>query len=110
MRAPFQILVIPYRFIGDIAYFCIFHRSDSDVWQFVAGGGEDNELLIDAAKREIHEEIGVKVSDIFRLNSHAYLPITVVNEKCRAHWDKNKYVSPEVAFAFECISDITLSE
>ena len=41
MRAPFQILAIPYRYKNGIPYFCVLRRSDSNLWQFIAGGGED---------------------------------------------------------------------
>ena len=63
MRAPYQILAIPYRFKGDIVQFCIFHRSDSDIWQFVAGGGEEGEK-IDSAKREVLKETGSVIGTI----------------------------------------------
>ena len=46
MRTPFQILAVPYRFIKNGLYFCVFRRADSDIWQFIAGGGEDNEKPI----------------------------------------------------------------
>lgn len=42
-RAPFQVLIIPYIVDkGEIKY-GIFKRSDRDVWQFISGGGEENE-------------------------------------------------------------------
>ena len=59
MRAPYQILVIPYKVIQGDPLFCVFRRSDCGQWQFVAGGGEDNEMPIEAAKREIFEETGI---------------------------------------------------
>lgn len=55
MRALFQILAIPYRRFNGIPEFCVFHRADFDQWQFIAGGGEDNESPLQAAKREISE-------------------------------------------------------
>lgn len=39
MRAPFQILAIPFRKDKSFQY-AVMHRSDCDQWQFVAGGGE----------------------------------------------------------------------
>jgi len=110
MRAPYQILAIPYRFKGDIVQFCIFHRSDSDVWQFVAGSGEMGETITDSAKREVLEETGVNADNIVMLKSISYLPVTVVKKNHRIHWDKNTYVIPECSFAFECNSDITISK
>ena len=59
MRAPFQILAIPYRIINGAPLYCVFHRADFDQWQFIAGGGEDDESPVQAARREISEEGGV---------------------------------------------------
>jgi dATP pyrophosphohydrolase len=42
-RAPFNVLVLPYRLRGDVFEFAVFHRSTVEMWQFVAGGGEDDE-------------------------------------------------------------------
>ena len=39
MRAPFQILAIPYRVTPELQ-FCVFHRADIDQYQFVAGGAK----------------------------------------------------------------------
>lgn len=53
MRAPFQILAIPYKIIDGLPLYCVFHRADFDQWQFIAGGGEDDEMPLQAAIREI---------------------------------------------------------
>lgn len=50
MRAPFQILAIPYQIVDGSPKYCVFHRADHDQWQFIAGGGEDNETPLEAAK------------------------------------------------------------
>lgn len=42
MRAPFQILAIPYKIVNGSPLYCVFHRADFDQWQFIAGGGEDD--------------------------------------------------------------------
>ena len=109
MRAPFQILSIPYRIIDGTPLFCIFHRSDNSYWQFIAGGGENGETLIEAAKRETFEEIGIEPSNMQQLECVAYVPAEVIAESERQHWDKNTYVIPEHSFAFECDSDPILS-
>lgn len=105
MRAPFQILAIPYRIIDNTPFFCAFRRTDSEYWQFVAGGGENDETPIEAAKREIFEESGVKIDDIMQLTCIAYVPSEVIDEYHRQHWDKDIYVIPEYAFAFKCDSE-----
>ena len=109
MREPYQILSIPYRIIDGTPLFCIFHRSDSSYWQFIAGGGENGETPIEAAKRETIEEMGVEPKNIKQLTCIAYIPAEVVAESRRQHWNKNTYVIPEYSFAFECDSDPTLS-
>ena len=109
MRAPFQLLAVPYRFIENELYFCVFRRADSDVWQFVAGGGEDNEKPIETALREIKEETGVTAEKLTELKSVAFVPAEVVAENMRTHWDKNIFVIPEYSFAFECNADPTIS-
>lgn len=109
MREPYQILSIPYRIIDGTPLFCIFHRSDSSYWQFIAGGGENGETPIEAAKRETIEEIAVEPKNIKQLTCIAYVPAEVIAESRRQHWDKNTYVIPEYSFAFECDSDPTLS-
>ena len=109
MRAPFQILAVPYRFIKGELCFCVFRRADFDVWQFIAGGGENNEKPSDAALREIKEETGVTAEKITELKSVAFVPAEIVTETIRAYWDKNIFVIPEYSFAFECNADPTLS-
>ena len=89
--------------------FCIFRRADSSYWQFIAGGGENGETPIEAAKRETIEEMGVEPKNIKQLTCIAYVPAEVVAESRRQHWNKNTYVIPEYSFAFECDSDPTLS-
>lgn len=109
MREPYQIISIPYRIVNDTTLFCIFHRTNGDYWQFIAGGGENNEKPIDTALREIKEETGVTAEKLTELKSVAFVPAEVVAEKMRTHWDKNIFVIPEYSFAFECSADPTLS-
>lgn len=108
MRAPFQILAIPYRKHPALE-FCVLRRADNDQWQFVAGGGEDAETPLEAAAREISEETGIQANRITELVSMAYVPADVISEYHRKHWNPNTFVLPEYHFAFECGSGITLS-
>lgn len=41
-RAPYQVLVIPFDDTRDLRV-AVLRRADMDVWQFVAGGGEEGE-------------------------------------------------------------------
>ena len=109
MREPYQILSIPYRVVDGKPLFCIFRREDSSYWQFFAGGGENGETPTQAANRETIEEIGVDPINIKQLTCIAYVPAEVIDESRRQHWDKNTVVIPEYSFAFECDSELTLS-
>ena len=109
MRAPFQILAIPYRLIDGSPFYCVFHRSDFDQWQFIAGGGEDDESPLQAAQREIFEEGGVAVDNIIALKSMCYIPTDIFPNINLYNWPKDTYVVPEYAFGFECTKEIQLS-
>lgn len=109
MRAPFQILAIPYRIINSSPQYCVFHRSDFDQWQFIAGGGEDDETPIAAAKREIFEEGGVTVNNITPLKSICHIPTDIFPLKYLYNWSEDTYVVPEYSFGFECTEDVKLS-
>lgn len=60
-RAKYQVLVIPYKKNGKTISYCIFKRSDMDeCWQFIAGGGEDEDKTpLVSAQREAFEEAGI---------------------------------------------------
>ncbi|MBP3334187.1 MAG: NUDIX pyrophosphatase [Clostridia bacterium] len=109
MRAPFQILAIPYKIVDDIPLFCVFHRTDYDQWQFIAGGGEGMETILECARREVYEESSVNCNNIFRLNAMSYVPADCISEKHRKNWHNDIYIIPEYVFAFECKEDILLS-
>jgi len=109
MRAPFQILAIPHKINDGIPLFCVFHRSDIDQWQFIAGGGEDNETPTEAAKREIFEESGIHADKIIQLTSMCYIPTSIFSQQHLENWPPDTYVIPEYSFAFECHGDILLS-
>ena len=60
-KIPISILVVIYTKQSSIL---LLHRSDrKDFWQSVTGSIEKNELLIDAARREVYEETGIITND-----------------------------------------------
>ena len=109
MRAPFQILALPYRMHGGTPLYCVFHRADFDQWQFISGGGEDDETPMEAAKREIYEEGGIHAAGITALKSMCYIPSVVFPKRHLYGWPDDTYVVPEYAFAFPCPDEIRLS-
>ena len=109
-RAHFQVLAIPFRFIGTAKYeFAIFKRSDMDCWQGIAGGGEDNETPLQAMKREALEEAGIpETVKYYRLKTFASIPVYCFGAS--KYWPKDLYVIPEFSFAIDCTEyEISLS-
>jgi dATP pyrophosphohydrolase len=99
-RAPFQVLVIPFRRAvnNDILY-GVFKRSDAEYWQWIAGGGEDLESPIEAARRESFEEAGIgRECSFMELDSSATIPVVGI---CGFMWGENVLVVPEYSFGVE---------
>lgn len=109
MRAPFQIHAIPYRVVNDRLIYCVFHRADIDQWQFIAGGGEDDETPLKAAKREIWEESGISANNVMALKSMSCIPANIFPREYLNNWAEDTFVVPEYAFGFECTVEIVLS-
>ncbi len=109
-RVPFQVLVFPYRRAGDTFEFAVLHRSDYDCWQGIAGGGEDDESPLDAARREAFEEADVpRQADYIPLQATCSIPVYLFAE-CAA-WDEGTFVIPEHSFGVDCTGrQMTLSD
>lgn len=99
-RAKYQVLVIPFHIADEQVNYCIFHRSDRNTWQFIAGGGEDgDETIILSAKREAYEEAKIdKNSLFFPLDAMCSIP-TYCFKKARKSWGEDCLVIPEYSFA-----------
>lgn len=106
-RARYQVLVIPYCIQDDQVQFCLFRRSDMGIWQFIAGGGEEEDLsIIASAKREAFEEAGISKScDFFKLNTCCSIP-TNCFKNAETIWGKACFVIPEYAFAVRVESTV----
>ena len=77
-RAPFQVLVLLFRRTQSAGIeYAVFRRSDDCVWQGIAGGGEDDETALEAARREAHEEGGIPVSaPLYPLKMADHVPVS----------------------------------
>lgn len=100
-RAPFQVLVLPYRYAANgVLEYAIFRRADLDVWQGIAGGGEDMESPEIAAAREAFEEAGIPSHrPLTRLASVGAIPVEQFSD--RATWDPGLRTIPEYSFAVD---------
>ncbi len=88
-RAPYNVLVLPYYIYENNIEYCIFKRADMNVWQFIAGGGEDDEEPISAAIRESLEEASIASNSNYRqLVSMGYVSVENFSEKARQTWGK----------------------
>jgi dATP pyrophosphohydrolase len=100
-RATFQVLIIPYRIDADgQPRYLLFKRSGLDVWQWLAGGGEDEENPEQTARREAREEADIpEEAHLIRLDSIASIPATYFAD--HHLWGTDVYVIPEYSFGVE---------
>ncbi|EHI99482.1 NUDIX hydrolase [Clostridium sp. DL-VIII] len=104
-RAKYQVLVIPYIIQDNIIKYAVFHRSDMQVWQFIAGGGEDGETPLQSAKREAFEEASISTD-----NNYYHLETSCsISTECfksyRSIWGEDCLVIPEYTFAVNVETD-----
>ncbi len=112
-RARLQVLVLPFRHCADgrIEYAILRRRDHTDeCWQGVAGGAEQGESAVEAARREMMEEAGIPLSSpLLPLDTMASIPASEFRE--RDLWGPDLYVVTERAFGV-CLDNgqtITLS-
>lgn len=100
MRAPFQVIVFPYRKIAlEVYQYAIFFRRTpryGDFWQAISGGGEGDETPLQAAIREANEEGGFSLdTEFIQLDSMATIPAP---QAAGMLWGPDVLVVPEYAF------------
>lgn len=101
MRVPKQVLIITYRVKNSKTEYCVFKRKDLKFWQWISGGMEDfDKDLIDAARRELFEETGIKDNIIIE-GLEIVTKIPVVNVVKDFVWGKDVFYSEEYAFAVD---------
>ena len=108
-RAPFQVLVFPFRRSQGRLEYALFFRTDDACWQGIAGGGEDDEMPLAAARREAHEEAGVPATARWiELQTKSSVPVTCFRDS--AQWGDELFVITEHCFAVEMpAGDLQLS-
>lgn len=109
-RAPFQVLIFPFRTdASGVRRYCIFRRKDAGYWQAIAGGGELGESPAEAAQREATEESGISPDGtLLRLDTTTSIPVAEINGFL---WGPDIPIIPEYAFGFEAdTTEIVLSK
>ncbi|WP_327356370.1 NUDIX domain-containing protein [Streptomyces sp. NBC_01304] len=108
-RAPFQVLVLPYRQAEGGLLYALFRRSEGGYWQGVAGGGEAGEAPLQAARREAAEEAGLAGDfEFIELDARATIPVVSVTGEFT--WGPEVLVIPEHAFGVRVdASELALS-
>ena len=83
MRQPHQVLVIPYKKVNSEYVYAIFCRVGSkERWQAIAGGVEEGETHLDAAKREANEEASISCNAKYvELESISTIPVVNVTKE-----------------------------
>ena len=110
MRAPYQTLTILYKKENKHIRFAIFYRNSHPIWQFVSGGGEDNETPIETVVREIKESTALIIdkNESRQLDSRTTIPVLNITGKYTC--GDSVFVVPEYTFAVELKNyDIKLS-
>lgn len=111
MRAPIQVVVIPFRMVGGAdPEYAVFRRSDDGNWQPIAGGAEDHESPARAARREAHEEAGLPLGTrLYQLQSMDTVAVT--HFRARGAWPSDLYVVPQLTFGVNASGlEITTSQ
>ncbi|MFA6476097.1 MAG: NUDIX domain-containing protein [Candidatus Paceibacterota bacterium] len=102
MRAPLQVIVFPFIKEGAGYLYAIFKRKDMDIWQAIAGGAEDEESPLEAAKREANEEAAIDYNSSFlRLSALATIPAVNIGG---LKWGTEIVMIPEIAFGVEMLT------
>lgn len=101
MRRPYQVLALPFCIVDNELLVYVFQRSNGGWWQFISGGGEDEESIAETAIRELAEETGIRLdTPLIELQSVASIPVSAFAAK-GTFFSKNIYVIPEYTFAVD---------
>jgi dATP pyrophosphohydrolase len=100
VRQPFQVTVFPFRVTISGPEYAIFRRADDGCWQGVAGGVEEGEDLVTAARRETAEEAGLTSgSPIYKLDMVSGVART--SFAASRHWPGDLYIVAKHHFAID---------
>ena len=104
MRQPLQVTVFPFRVTAPAPEYAIFRRADDGCWQGVAGGVEEGEDLVTAARRETAEEAGLAGGNpIYKLDMVSGVARTWFTAS--QYWAAGLYIVAKHHFAMDATRD-----
>jgi dATP pyrophosphohydrolase len=104
MRQPLQVTVFLFRRTAHEPEYAIFRRADDGCWQGVAGGVEEDEDLVTAARRETAEETGLTGRNpIYKLDMTSGVSKTWF--AASQYWPADLYIVPKHNFAIDATGD-----
>jgi dATP pyrophosphohydrolase len=97
-RAPFNVLVYAFRIVNaEAVEYVLLRRADNGAWQGVSGGGEDSETPIEAANRELFEELGVRpLEPLVQLDAVEPIPAAIFRDS--ENWGEDVFVIPQYGY------------
>jgi dihydroneopterin triphosphate diphosphatase len=104
VRQPFQVIVFPFRATAAGAEYAIFRRADDGCWQGVAGGAEEGEDLVTAARRETAEESGLEAGPMYKLDMISGVARTWF--PAGRHWPGDLYIVAKHYFAMDVTREL----
>ncbi|HXT88364.1 MAG TPA: NUDIX domain-containing protein [Trebonia sp.] len=106
MRQPLQVIVFPFRVTDLAPEYAIFRRADDGCWQGVAGGVEEGEDLLTAARRETAEEVSLAGgSPVYKLDMVSGVARTWF--AASRQWPAGLYIVVKHYFAMDVTLDPT---
>jgi dATP pyrophosphohydrolase len=104
VRQPLQVIVFPFRVTAGGPEYAIFRRADDGCWQGVAGGVEEGEDLVTAARRETAEEAGLTGGNpVYKLDMVSGVARTCFGAS--RHWPSDLYIVAKHHFAMDVTRD-----
>lgn len=102
VRAPFRVLVFPYRRLaGGGMQYALFRRRDVGRWHGINGGGEGDEIPLEAARRGAHQDANIPLDrPIMQLSTVVPVPVPFFRKsRALAAWSESElYVIPQYCF------------
>jgi dATP pyrophosphohydrolase len=100
VRQPVQVVVFPFRVTASGPEYAILRRADDGCWQGIAGGVEDGEDLVTAARRETAEEAGLAgASPLYKLDMVSGVAKTMF--AASQYWPGELYIVIKHHFAMD---------